>query len=258
MPTFHKRCASLLVFVDHGFERSVIPGYLPRLTRPEPILYFFRDVHGIYPITQPALRKRTQDYPPWVAAFARHHPIPLPWSEPERKKPGLRQEDYARPYLWALERQPRFAVSFIFHTMEQGPHFRSGPAKFPTDDPHDRILRRLCSGYTHYYFSIRDEVLAPMSLGVGSFLPFPTPSWSNAHSFSAGELQRQGVRFHQDDHAFLSLAHPEALPAAADRLRPEIIRPRLQDWTLVLGPKFSKKDRAALPLPRPSSLQQVE
>ena len=34
--------------------------------------------------------------------------------------------------------------------------------------------------------------------------------------------------------------------------------PRLQDWTLVLGPKFSKKDRAALPLPRPSSLQQVE
>ena len=34
--------------------------------------------------------------------------------------------------------------------------------------------------------------------------------------------------------------------------------PRLQDWTLVLGPKFSKKDRAALPLPRPSSLQQVD
>ena len=96
MPTFHKRCASLLVFVDHGFERSVIPGYLPRLTRPEPILYFFRDVHGIYSITQPALRKRTQAYPPWVAAFARHHPIPLPWPEPERKKPGLRQEDYAR------------------------------------------------------------------------------------------------------------------------------------------------------------------
>ena len=76
MPTFHKRFASLLVFVDHGFERSVIPGYLPRLTRPEPILYFFRDLHGIYPITQPALSKRTQDYPPWVAAFARNHPFP--------------------------------------------------------------------------------------------------------------------------------------------------------------------------------------
>ena len=215
-------------------------------------------MHGIYPITQPALRKRTQAYPPWVAAFARHHPIPLQWPEPERKKQGLRQEDYARPYLLALQRQPRFAVSFIFQTMEPGPHFRSCPPKFPTDDPNYRILRRQCSRYTHYYFYIRDEVLGPMRRCVASFLPFPTRSWINGHSFSAGELQRQGVRFHQDDHAFLSVAHPEALPAAADRLRPEIIRPRLHDWTLVLGPKFSKKDRAAIPLPRPYSLHQLE
>jgi hypothetical protein len=39
---------------------------------------------------------------------------------------------------------------------------------------------------------------------------------------------------------------------------PRIIRPRLDYWTLVLGPKFSKKDRGAIPLRRHYSLNQVE
>jgi hypothetical protein len=97
-----------------------------------------------------------------------------------------------------------------------------------------------------------------MILCVGSFLPFSTRYWINGHSFIAGELERQGVRFHKDDNAFLSVADPEALQAAADHLSPEIIRPRLDYWTLVLGPKFSKKDRTAIPLPRQYSLNQVE
>jgi hypothetical protein len=49
-----------------------------------------------------------------------------------------------------------------------------------------------------------------------------------------------------------------ALQAAADRLDPEVIRQRLDYWTLVLGPKFSKKDRAAINLRRAYSLNQVE
>ena len=50
----------------------------------------------------------------------------------------------------------------------------------------------------------------------------------------------------------------KALQAAADRLSSETIRKRLDYWTLVLGPKFSKKDRAAIPLRREYSLNQVE
>jgi hypothetical protein len=34
-------------FVYHCFDRVVIQGYLPLLTRPEHIVYFFRDVYGI-------------------------------------------------------------------------------------------------------------------------------------------------------------------------------------------------------------------
>jgi hypothetical protein len=258
METFRKLFASLLVFVYHCFDRVVIQGYLPLLTRPEHIVYFFHHVHGIYPITKQVLRQRTRDYQQWVEAFARNHRIPIQWPDPDMKKKGLRQEDLARPYLLARERRKRFGVYFIFKTMEPGPNFRSCQPKYPTEDPHYRIIRRQWSRYTHYYFYIRDEVLGPMILCVGSFLPFSTRYWINGHSFIAEELQRQGVAFHKDDNAFLSVSDPEALQAAADRLSPEIIRPRLDYWTLVLGPKFSKKDRTAIALRRHYSLNQVE
>jgi len=56
METFHKLFGSLLAFVYHCFDRIVIQGYLPLLTREVHIVHFFRDVHGIYPITKEALR----------------------------------------------------------------------------------------------------------------------------------------------------------------------------------------------------------
>jgi hypothetical protein len=93
---------------------------------------------------------------------------------------------------------------------------------------------------------------------VGSFLPFQTTYYLNGHHYIAGELQRRSVRFHKDDNAFLWVSDVQALQAAADRLSPDIIRKRLDYWTLVLGPKFSKKDRAAIPLRREYSLNQVE
>ena len=54
------------------------------------------------------------------------------------------------------------------------------------------------------------------------------------------------------------VSDPQALQAAADRLSPEIIRRRLDYWTWVVGPKFSQKDRAAIPLRGDYSLNQVE
>jgi hypothetical protein len=49
METFTKLFGSLLAFVYHCFDRIVIQGYIPLLTRPEHIVHFFRDVHGITP-----------------------------------------------------------------------------------------------------------------------------------------------------------------------------------------------------------------
>jgi hypothetical protein len=259
METFHKLFGSLLGFVYHCFDRIVIQGYLPLLTRPEHIVHFFRDVHGIYPITKEALAKRTQEYQQWVEAFARNHRIPIEWPDAEPlKTKKLKKEDYVRPYGQRMVRQKRFGVYFIFKSLEQGPKFGIHVPKYPTDDPAYRIVTRQRSRYTHYYFYIRDEILGPFAMCVGSFLPFQTTYYLNGHHIIAGDLQRRGVRFRTDDNAFLWTADLEALQAAADRLDPATIQQRLEYWTLVLGPKFSKKERAAINLRRAYSLNQVE
>src|SRR5216683_2554091 len=259
METFGKLFGSLLAFVYHCFDRIVIQGYLPLLTRPEHIVHFFRDVHDVYPITKEALAKRTQEYQHWVEAFARNHRIPIEWPDAEPlKTKRLKKEDYVRPYGARMERQRRFGVYFIFKSSEQGPKFGVRVPKYPTDDPNYRIVTRQRSRYTHYYFYIRDEVLGPFVMCVGSFLPFQTTYYLNGHHIIAGELQRRGVRFRQDDNAFLSTNNLSALQAVADGLDPELIRQRLDYWTLVLGPKFSKKDRTAINLRRAYSLNQIE
>ena len=259
MEAFSTLFGSLLALVYHCFDRIVIQGYLPLLTREEHIVHFFRDVHAIYPITKEALRKRTNEYQQWVEAFARNHRIPIEWPDTKAlKAKGLKKEDYVRPYYARMERHKRFGVYFIFKSMEQGPTFRSLMPKFPTEDPNYRILKRHRSPYTHYYFYIRDEVLGPLVVCVGSFLPFQTTYYLNGHHFIEGELRRQGVRFRKDDNAFLWVSDPRALQAAADRLSATIIRQRLEYWTLIVGPKFSKTDRAAVCLRRDYSLNQIE
>ena len=52
METFLRLFGSLLRLVYHCFDRMVIFGYLPLLSRPEHIVYFFRDVHGVGAITK--------------------------------------------------------------------------------------------------------------------------------------------------------------------------------------------------------------
>jgi hypothetical protein len=251
METFHKLFGSLLALVYHCFDRVVIQGYLPLLTRPEHIVHFFRDVHGIAPITKQVLAQRTTEYKQWVEAFATDHGVPIAWPEA-----GVKKEDHVRPYYARFARRRRVGVYFIFRSMEQGPQFHILPPK--AADPAYRLIRRTRGRYTHFYFYIRDDVLGPFVLCVGSFLPFQTTYYLNGHHFIAGELERQGIRFRRDDNAFLWTANPEALQAAADRLTAEVIRKRLDYWTRVLGPKFSAQDRAAVRLRREYSLNQVE
>ena len=220
METFAQLFSSLLAFIYHCFDRIVIQGYLPLLTRPENIVHFFRDVQGMYPITKEVLGQRTREYQQWVEAFARKQKIPMEWAEK-----GVKKEDYVRSHYERLKRRKRFGVYFIFKSMEQGSSFRSSAPKLPTADPDYRILRRQRSRFTHYYFYIRDEVLGPMVVCVSSFLPFQTTYYLNGHHFIEGELQRLGIRYRKDDNAFLWVEDVPALQAAADRLTAEVIPP---------------------------------
>jgi len=253
METFAKLFERFLVFVYHCFDRIVIQGYLPLLTRPEHIVHFFRDVHGQYPITPQVLAKRTTEYRGWVQAYARNHKIPIMKAEK-----GVSKEDRVRPHLQRMERRNQHGVYFIFTSMEMGSTFRSQMPKYPTEDPDYRIIRRCPSRYLHYYFYIRDPVVGPLAMCVGTYLPFQTTYYLNGHNFIEIELRRQGVAFRKDDNAFLATSDPKALQAAADRLSSAIMEKRLNSWSWLLCPKFSEKDRQAVNLRRAYSINQVE
>jgi hypothetical protein len=253
MELFASLFKDLLLFVYHCFDRLVICGYLSGLSRPEQVVYFFRQVVGVPEITKEVLSRRTSDYQNWVEAFARNHRIPIEWAES-----GVRKKDYLQSPLRRMQQRHQEGVYFILRSMEQGFTFRSSTPKHATADPHYRILARKRSRFTHYYFYLCDAVLGPMVLRVGSFFPFEMTYWLNGHSFIENELNRQGIAFRKNDNAFLAVDHPQALQAAADRFTPDLIRQRLEHWTLVLGPKFSRRERAAMNLRRFYALRQVE
>ena len=253
MELFTKLFGDLLLFVYHCFDRIVINGYLSGLSRPEQVVYFFRKVVGVAVLSKEILSQRTAEYQNWVEAFARNHNIPVEWAEK-----GVRKEDYVLPWLRRMTKRNAYGVYFIFKSMEQGPTFRVTVPKYPIKDPNHRILARQRSRFTHDYFYIRDEVLGPMVMRVATFFPFQTTYYLNGHSFIEQELNRAQVGFRKNDNAFLAVDDIAALQAAADRLSPDIIRERLDYWTLILGPKFSVKERKRVKLSGFYAISQIE
>jgi hypothetical protein len=253
MERFTQLFGNLLVFVYHCFDRIVINGYLNGLSRPEQVVHFVREVLGIPVVGKEVLSQRTHDYQGWVEAYAGNHKIPIEWAEK-----GVRKEDYVLPALRRLVKNNTYGVYFIFKSMEQGRTFRISVPKYPTQDPNYRILAHQRSRFTHYYFYIRDEALGPIIIRVASFFPFHATYWLNGHSFIEQELNRSQVGFRKNDNAFLAVDDAAALQAAADRLSPQIIRKHLDYWTLILGPKFSKKERSQMSLSRFYSIAQIE
>jgi hypothetical protein len=171
---------------------------------------------------------------------------------------GVSKEDAVRPYLQRMERRNRHGVYCIFTSMEMGSTFTSKMPKFPTEDPHYRIIRRVPSRSLHYYFYIRDPEIGPLAMCVGTYLPFQTTYSLNGHNFIEIQLRRQGVAFRKDDNAFLSTSDPKALQAAADQLSAATLEKRLTYWSWLFCPKFSEKDRQAVPLDRQYSINQIE
>jgi len=137
MKLFLELFGNLLVFVYHCFDRLVIHGYLSGLSRPEQVVYFFRQVVGVPGVTKEILSRRTNGYQHWVEAFARNHRIPIEWAEK-----GVRKQDCLRPALRRLEKQGQYGVYFIPKSMEQGATFRSTVPKYPTADPRYHLLAK--------------------------------------------------------------------------------------------------------------------
>jgi len=58
MELFARLFGVLLLFVYHCFDRLVIHGYLSGLSRPEQVVYFFRQVVGVPAISKEVLSQR--------------------------------------------------------------------------------------------------------------------------------------------------------------------------------------------------------
>ena len=91
-----------------------------------------------------------------------------------------------------------------------------------------------------------------------SFFPFHATYWLNGHSFIERELDRAGIAFRKDDNAFLAVDDVVASRQPPTDSSPAIIRKQLDYWTLILGPKFSKKERTQMNLSRFYAIAQIE
>jgi hypothetical protein len=127
MDLFVELFGSMLAFVDHCFDRIVIHGYLSSLSRPDQVVYFFRQVVGVPVVSKEVLSRRTADYQSWVEAFARNHKTPIEWAEK-----GVRKEDHVRSHLRRMTQQESYGVYFIFKSLEQGSTFRISVPKYAT------------------------------------------------------------------------------------------------------------------------------
>ena len=236
-----------------AWDRIVLNGYLDRLQRPENISYFFREIVGMPAVTPEVLMSRTAPYRAWVTRYAADHAIPLV-AAPK----GQRKEDVVAPYYRRFRATE--GVVAILSSTESGRTFVSYTPRYPPSggDPGYRLLHPARKRFLHYYFYLLDPILGPMSLRVGTFLPFTLAVFLNGHSFLAKELTRLGVGFRKDDNAFLAVDDLAALEAAAERLTPRLIEQRCDHWARRLAPAFSAAEQATLPLGYRYSVAQIE
>ena len=68
MELFTRLFGDLLTLVYHCFDRIVIHGYLSGLSRPEQVVYFFRQVLGIPVVSQDVPGQRRRSSPPGRSA----------------------------------------------------------------------------------------------------------------------------------------------------------------------------------------------
>jgi hypothetical protein len=240
-------------FAYTAWDRIVLNGYLDRLQRPENISHFFREVVGVPAVTPEVLMSRTAPYRSWVNRYAAEHAIPLLAAPKDQRK-----EDVVAPYYRRFKGAA--GVAAILTSTESGRTFVSYTPRYPPSggDAGYRLLHPARKRFLHYYFYLLDPVLGPMSLRVGTFLPFTLAAFLNGHSFLARELTRLGVRFRQDDNAFLAVDDLAALEAAAERLTPRLIEQRCAYWVRQLAPRFGPAERAAAGLRYRYSVAQIE
>src|SRR5215469_12257249 len=113
METFAKLLGSLLALVYHCFDRIVILGHLPLLTRPENIVHFFRDLHQVSTHQQRSLASADQRLPPLGGSLRQETPHPSAVGRKRGPQGRLRPSPPATPGA------PK-SVRSLLHPQEHG------------------------------------------------------------------------------------------------------------------------------------------
>ena len=245
--------AHLVHFTYGIWDRIVLRGYYERLQRPENVVYFFRDVGGIRCITPQVLARRTEEYRKWVEGYAQHRKIPILFAPK-----GARKEDFVVPHYRRFRGTEGVVV--ILKSMEQAATFISYEPKFPppSGDDYRLIKRTSAKQFLHYYFYILDPVMGPMSVRVGTYLPFTVGCYMNGHSYLAQQLHRLGVTFHQDENAIVNCSDPGALRRLTATLDERLLHLRANYWAWRLAPSFTRRERRLCQLRYQWSVAQIE
>jgi hypothetical protein len=223
-------------------DRIVIRGYYDALQREDNIRHFFKDVVGLPVVDSDALASRTIAYRKWLDAFVREQRIDRVVA-PKRE----RKEDFVQPYYRRLG--DREGIACVLTSMETNKTFVSYTPRYETPDPTYRIIRCCRKLFQHVYFYVFDRVMGPMSVCVGTYLPFAIQIYLNGHEFVARRLAGQGVRFRKYDNALLWVDDVSALRAAVDALTSDVIEQRCRYWASRLAPRFTPYERRAAHLP---------
>src|SRR4051812_25592270 len=253
MELFTRLFGNLLVLVYHCFDRIVIHGYLSGLSRPEQVVHFVRQVHGI-----PVVSKRCSASAPTII-----RPGWRPLPAIIRSRWNGRRRVFVKKIMFC----PRSAVGRSRMRMEctssskawnRAGHFVSACRSSRRKTPTTASWRTSAAALRITIFISGMKFWARIIVRVASFFPFHATYWLNGHSFIEQELKRRRIHFQKNDNAFLAVDDAAELQAAADRLSPHIIRKQLNYWTLILGPKFSKRERGQMNLSRFYSIAQIE
>src|SRR4051812_7081099 len=147
MELFTRLFGNLLVLVYHCFDRIVIHGYLSGLSRPEQVVHFVRQVHGI-----PVVSKRCSASAPTII-----RPGWRPLPAIIRSRWNGRRRVFVKKIMFC----PRSAVGRSRMRMEctssskawnRAGHFVSACRSSRRKTPTTASWRTSAAAFTHYYF----------------------------------------------------------------------------------------------------------
>lgn len=209
------------------FDRILLNAMVQPFLQPERVVGFFSQQRKIFPLTRQVLNQIATANQEWIEAQANH------WKVPIVADPDGRRDDFVRP-LFSNPDPDR--VVCIIQAREPAWIYTS----VGQQSCHLELKKRWVKQYSIY---IRDREFGKMFVRVCPYFPFSARVYLNQHHWLAQQMRKRGIRFRQEENAFLSCADPEALQQLADSLTPADIVNRAQKWLAYLTPFFTAQER---------------